>query len=199
MREGKRAGTLADCIREAVSLNMTGEILHQDGVRLRACIIFVSGEPAGAEYTDAAGTIYGDTAVLRLPVDFAYTLSPLPIAEAEALAGRARIFHPMRLFAHAKTGQEPEKRNSERTGIGTLTVRIGDGAEDRAGLRIELWKNGRICASDTTDQHASVSFRLLEGTYECRVRDGVTVISKTSILFPGGDRETRITTGGNQR
>ena len=161
---------------------------------LRASIIFVSGEPVGAEYTDEAGTIYGDTAVLRLPIQALYTISPLPVAEAEALAGRARIFHTQRIYTHAKVGADHEISPSGGAGVGTLTVRVKEGSS--APLRIELWKSGRIVASDTTDNSGTVSFRLLQGTYECCVRNGISLVSKTSITFPGGDLEMVIPVGG---
>lgn len=184
--KGRIKGTLADCISEGVARRLTGEIVHQEGKNMSARIIFISGEPAGAEYTDPAGTIYGDTAVLRLPPGILYTISPLPIALAEDFAARARIFHPTRLYAHAKAREEPGSREPTPGGIGTLQIRTG------AGLRIELWKNGHICASDTTDAKGSVSFRLLEGTYECRLRNGISLISKTPLIYPGGDREMEV-------
>lgn len=194
---GKRAGKLADCILNAVKWHFSGTIscMEVDGVR--AQIIFVSGEPAGAEYSDGAGTIYGDIAVLRLPIKPIYTTSPLPVAEAEDLASRARIYHPERLFAHSSVKSRKEGRSpSETSGVGRLTIRVEFGKKTPAPLRIELWSEGRICRTDTLDQNGKASFRLLEGEYECRLREGIRLIGQKTFRYPGGDMEITIPVDG---
>ncbi|MDG6249959.1 hypothetical protein [Methanocalculus sp.] len=193
----KRSGTLADCILNAVQWHFSGTIscMEVDGVR--AQVIFISGEPAGAEYADGAGTIYGDIAVLRLPTKPIYTISPLPVAEAEGLASCARIYHPERLFAHATVKKRREARSpAETSGVGRLTIRVASGQRRPVPLRIELWSEGRICGTDTLDQNGKASFRLLEGEYECRLREGIRLIGKKTFRYPGGDMEITIPVDG---
>jgi hypothetical protein len=194
---GKRSGKLADCILNAVRGQFSGTIscMEVDGVR--AQVIFVSGEPAGAEYADGAGTIYGDIAVLRLPTKPIYTISPLSVAEAESLASCARIYHPERLFAHAAVRNRRGGRSpAETSGVGRLTIRVAFGQRTPVPLRIELWCEGRICRTDTLDQKGKVSFRLLEGEYECRLREGISLIGRATFRYPGGDMELTIPVDG---
>lgn len=194
---GKRSGKLADCILNAVQGKFSGTIscMEVDGVQ--AEVIFVSGEPAGAEYSDCAGTIYGDIAVLRLPIKPIYTTSPLSVAEAEDLASRARIYHPERLFAHAAVKNRRGARSPAETfGVGRLTIRVASGQRRPVPLRVELWSEGRICGTDTLDQNGKASFRLLEGEYECRLREGIRLIGQTTFRYPGGDMEITIPVDG---
>jgi|GEM_PF-2394831 len=196
-KSGIRSGKLADCILNAVQRGFSGTISSMGIEGVRAQVIFVSGEPAGAEYTDDAGTIYGDIAILRFPTKPMYTLSPLSVAEAESLASSARIYHPERLYAHAavKSGME-ERSPSDTSGLGRLTIRVDFGRKRPVPLRIEIWSEGRLCGTDTPDQNGKASFRLLEGTYEGRLREGIRLIGKTSFSYPGGDMEITIPVDG---
>ena len=189
-RTDNRSGSLADCIRSAIHESFSGTIEYRAGDNQLASLIFVRGEPAGAEYADSAGTIYGDVAVLRLPVAPEYTIFPLSISEAESIVRRARIYHPERLFAHASMKNEKSSiPGTEQAGIGVVTVVVKGGTGLKPGLRIELWNEGRICATDALDQYGRASFRLLKGEYECRLREGIRLVYTTTISYPGGDRE----------
>lgn len=193
----KISGTLADCILKAVQGKFSGTLscIGVDGVR--AHVIFVSGDPAGAEYADDAGTIYGDIAVLRLPTKYIYTASPLSVAEAEDLASCARIYHPERLYAHAAVKSRSEgSMPAETSGVGRLTIRAAYDQRTPMPLKIELWSDGRICGTDTLDQNQKASFRLLKGEYECRLRKGIRVIGRATFSYPGGDMEITLPIDG---
>lgn len=188
----KRCGILKDCIKEVISTGFSGEILYRDATIFKASVIFVSGEPAGAEYTDGAGSIFGDTAILRLPTTTFYEIIELPVSVAQSLAKTARLYHPQRLYAHASMNTGSIAMSSGEANVGTLSIRVEGMATLPAGLRIELLERGFIVASDTPGQMGSASFRLLKGEYQCRLRDGIRIISELSITFPGGDIETTI-------
>ena len=193
----KRTGKLADCILNAVQREFSGTISYMGIDGVRAKIIFVSGEPAGAEYADGAGTIYGDIAVLRLPTKPIYTTSPLSVAEAEDLASCARIYHPERLYAHTAVESRSEVRPpAETSGVGRLTIRVAFGKRTPVPLRIELLSEGRICGADTLNQNGKASFRLLKGEYECRLREGISLIGEATFRYPGGDMEITIPIDG---
>ncbi|WP_253487390.1 hypothetical protein [Methanocalculus alkaliphilus] len=182
---------LHDCLQEAFNTKMTGEIRCEEGGMI-ASVITISGEPGGAEYTDAAGTIYGDTAILRFPADGIFSCIPLTLKEAEERSGRARIFNPARLFVNINTELQTDLKPEADTGVGRLTIRIETPETPLQDLRIELWNNSRMCATDTTDHRGKVTFKLLSGNYECRVRDGIRLVSRSIIDFPGGDLETKV-------
>ncbi len=196
-KSGKRSGKLSDCILKAVQGKFSGTIscIGVDG--MRAHLIFVSGDPAGAEYADEAGTIYGDIAVLRLPTAQIYIASPLSVAEAEGLASSARIYHPERLYAHAAVKTRNEgSMPAETSGVGRLTIRVAYDQKTPMPLRIEVWSEGRICGTDTLDQNQKASFRLLKGEYECRLREGISVIGRATFRYPGGDMEITLPVDG---
>ena len=188
--------TLHDCLQEAFDKKLTGEIRCEENVMI-ASVITISGEPVGAEYTDAAGTIYGDTAILRFPADGTFSCIPLTLQEAEERSGRARIFNPARLSVHTKTDFQTDIKPEANAGIGRLTIQIETAGSPHQDLRIELWNNSRICATDTTDQRGRATFKLLSGRYECRIRDGIRLISRSIIDFPGGDLESQVVIHGD--
>lgn len=196
-KKESRSGSLADCIRLAIEENFSGTIEYRADNGQLASLIFVRGEPAGAEYADSAGTIYGDVAVLRLPVAPEYRAFPLSVPKAETLAARARIYHPERLFAHAsmKSGKSSIPEAGE-SGIGVVTFVVKGTTGFRPGLRIELWNEGRICATDALDHYGKASFRLLKGVYECRLREGIRLVHTTTISYPGGDMEIPVSIDG---
>ncbi|MCP1662027.1 MAG: hypothetical protein D5R99_07695 [Methanocalculus sp. MSAO_Arc1] len=189
-------GLLGECIQEALRTGFTGEILYQDDTIERAAVIFISGEPAGAEYTDQAGSIFGDTAVLRLPIRSMYTPLPATAGEAAERARRMRIFHPKRLYAHATIKPEKTARSSDQGGAGTVTISLCEGRWIVPGLRVEIWSRGLIVGSDMPDQSGKASFRLLEGEYECRIRDGIRIVSRKTFQYPGGDLEIQVAENG---
>ncbi|MCQ1538078.1 hypothetical protein FTO68_03610 [Methanocalculus taiwanensis] len=196
-KKESRSGSLADCIQTAIEENFSGTIGYRAGNSQLASLIFVRGEPAGAEYADSAGTIYGDVAVLRLPVAPGYFAFPLSEEEAIKRAARARIYHPERLLAHASVkDQKSSITGTGQPGIGVVTIIVKGGTAIKPGLRIELWNEGRICATDALDQHGRASFRLLKGEYECRLREGIRLVSTTTISYPGGDMEIPLSIDG---
>lgn len=195
----KRSGRLADCIKTAIQQGFTGTISYGKRGKMQASVIFISGKPAGASYSDDAGAIYGDVAVLRLPTTPIYTASPLPAAEAEELARSAHIYHPKRLFAHTEVkNRDDNSAHEEAAGIGILTVRVESGIGYPGTLKIELWNEGRICATDAPDPNGKASFRLLKGEYECLLREGIRLVGRTTINYPGGDMEITVPGGGTQ-
>lgn len=183
----KRSGSLEECIQEVISTGLSGMILYQDATIIRAMVIVVSGEPAGAEYTDTAGSIFGDTAIFKLPIHTLYTITELPTPMAQTLAGLARLYHPKRLYAHASKKTGPIGKSSGEANSGRISIKVEGIATSPIGLRIELWNRGLIVASDTLDHMGSASFRLLKGEYECRLRNSVGLISRSPISFSGGD------------
>ncbi len=188
---------LYSCLREAIESQLTGEIRHEaDGVI--ASLIIISGEPAAAEYTDESGTIHGDTAILRFPATGPFSFIALSLQVAKERSGTARIFQPSRLFGLSKTEPRPYLTPADNTGVGKLTIQIERAGSPDQDLRIELWSNNRICAADTPDQKGKATFRLLRGTYECRVREGIRLISRSVIDFPGGDLESIIPISGDR-
>ncbi|MBR1368675.1 hypothetical protein RJ53_03800 [Methanocalculus chunghsingensis] len=188
--------TLQYCLQEAFDNKLTADIRCEEG-GMSASVITISGEPGGAEYTDAAGTIFGDTAILRFPADGIFTCNPLTLQQAEERSGRARIFNPARLSVHTKTDLETDIKTEANAGIGRLTIQMKTTGSLPQDLRIELWNNSRICATDTTDQRGEATFKLLSGRYECRVRDGIKLISRSIIDFPGGDLKSIVLIPGD--
>ncbi|ABN57930.1 MULTISPECIES: hypothetical protein [Methanoculleus] len=160
-------------------------------------LIFSGGEPDGAMFVDTMGTLFGDSAVLRLTGGEEFELFPVTPPIVDALVSRCRVFEKSHL---KKNGclDIPTVGTPARQRIGVLSLIVRDGRTPLAGAHVAIRKGKLVMTSDVTDSGGKVSFRLLNGRYMCVVSDRIGERTRCIIEFHEPQVEAYVDIGGTE-
>lgn len=98
--------TLDELLRYTNSSPMTGIGVFEE--KEHSFFLFISGgEPDGAMFVDAKGTLFGDSAILRLTGEEEFELFTVAPSIVDALVSRCRIFDKSHLKKMAASRSRP--------------------------------------------------------------------------------------------
>ncbi|MDD1702174.1 MAG: hypothetical protein LUQ31_04260 [Methanoregula sp.] len=144
-------------------------------------LAFLHGEPEGAIYSDRNGTLYGDSAVVRIQSSSRFTLNEVNADIIEALVMGCRIFKKSHLTQNSTAAIQEIGRKSE--GLGTITLSVQKDKKTQNGIRVSLRDKGKIVGSDITTSDGEVGFRVMHGAYTCLVQDKDQRVVSFQITF----------------
>ncbi len=160
-------------------------------------LVFSSGEPNGAMFVDEKGTLFGDSAVLRLTGREEFELFPVMTPIADALVSRCRIFEKSHLKKNGRL-DIPTIGTPTRQRVGILCLTVRNGRAPLAGAHVAIRKGKVVMTSDVTDSGGRVCFRLLNGRYMCVVSDRIGERTRCIIEFHEPQVETYVDIGGTE-
>ncbi|KDE55085.1 hypothetical protein [Methanoculleus sp. MH98A] len=160
-------------------------------------LIFSGGEPDGAMFVDTMGTLFGDSAVLRLTGREEFELFPVTPPIVDALVSRCRVFDKSHLKKNGRL-DIPTVGTPARQRIGVLCLIVRDGRTPLAGAHVAIRKGKVVMTSDVTDSEGKVSFRLLNGRYMCVVSDRIGERTRRIIEFHEPQVEAYVDIGGTE-
>ena len=141
----------------------------------------LNGEPEGAIYVDADGTLFGDNAVVRMRADLNYLISEVKPDIIDALVMGCRIFEKGHI---RKNMSSPVPEIGEKSrGYGIISLSVLREKIPQNGVRVSIRKDGKIVGSDITTGNGEVSFRVMYGTYTCLVQDRSRTVTHFQIPF----------------
>jgi len=141
----------------------------------------LNGEPEGAIYVDADGTLFGDNAVVRMRADLNYLISEVKPDIIDALVMGCRIFEKGHI---RKNMSSPVPEIGEKSrGYGIVSLSVLREKIPQNGVRVSIRKDGKIVGSDITTGNGEVSFRVMYGTYTCLVQDRSRTVTHFQIRF----------------
>jgi len=141
----------------------------------------LNGEPEGAIYVDADGTLFGDNAVVRMRADLNYLISEVKPDIIDALVMGCRIFEKGHI---RKNMSSPVPEIGEKSrGYGIISLSVLREKIPQNGVRVSIRKDGKIVGSDITTGNGEVSFRVMYGTYTCLVQDRSRTVTHFQIRF----------------
>lgn len=145
-------------------------------------LFLAGGEPDGAMYVDPMGTLFGDSAALRLTGEEEFELFLVAPSIVDALVSRCRVFDKSHLKKNGRL-DIPTVDTSARQRIGVLSLIVRDGRMPLAGAHVAIRKGKLVMTSDVTDSAGKVSFRLLNGRYMCVVSDRIGERARRIVEF----------------
>ncbi|MDK2915542.1 MAG: hypothetical protein PWR25_99 [Euryarchaeota archaeon] len=186
--------TLDELLRYGCSNPLTG--IGVAKVQEQTFFLFLAGgEPDGAMYVDTMGTLFGDSAVLRLTGEEEFELFRVTPSIVDALVSRCRVFDKSHLKKNGRL-EIPTVDTSARQRIGVLSLIVCDGRTPLAGAHVAIRKGKLVMASDVTDSAGKVSFRLLNGRYMCVISDRIGERARRIVEFHEPQVVEQIDIGG---
>ena len=182
VKNSKVLGTygLSDLLTTAAERHLAGVATANDPER-EMYLAFINGEPEGAIYTDEKGVLYGDKAVMMLTGRESFVLSEVSADTVDAVVMGCRIFEKSHL-RKSVSSLIPEI-GRKNVALGVLTVIVCQGSERVNGVRVSVRKDGKIVGSDVTTNDGTVSFKLLQGTYDCILQDRHQIVTSRRLTF----------------
>ncbi len=160
-------------------------------------LILSNGEPNGAILVDDKGTLFGDSAVLRLTGEENFALYLIAPVIADALIARCRIFETSHLKKNGRL-DIPTIGSPTRQRVGVLCLTVRDNHSPLAGAHVSIRKGKLVITSDVTDSQGRVCFRLLNGRYMCVIADRSGERRRCIIDFHDPQVETSVDVGGTE-
>ncbi|BBL69131.1 hypothetical protein [Methanoculleus chikugoensis] len=160
-------------------------------------LFFSGGEPDGAMFVDAKGTLFGDSAVLRLTGEEEFELFTVTAPIVDALVSRCRIFDKSHLKKNGRL-DIPTVGTPNRQRIGMLYLIVRDGRMPLAGAHVAIRKGKLVMTSDVTDSEGKVCFRLLNGRYMCVVSDRIGERARCIVEIHEPQVEAYVDIGGTE-
>ena len=182
VKNSKVLGTygLSDLLATAGERHLAGIATAKDQER-EMYLAFINGEPEGAIYTDEKGVLYGDKAVMMLTDRESFVLSEVSADIVDAIVMGCRIFEKSHLRKSVPSLLPEIGRKNVALGI--LTVVVCHGSERVNGVRVSVRRDGKIVGSDVTTNDGTVSFKLLQGTYDCILQDRHQIVTSRRLTF----------------
>ncbi|MDD4567388.1 hypothetical protein L21_0339 [Methanoculleus chikugoensis] len=160
-------------------------------------LFFSEGEPDGAMFVDAKGTLFGDSAVLRLTGEEEFELFTVTAPIVDALVSRCRIFDKSHLKKNGRL-DIPTLGTPNQQRIGMLYLIVRDGRMPLAGAHVAIRKGKLVMTSDVTDSKGKVCFRLLNGRYMCVVSDRIGERARRIVEIHEPQVEAYVDIGGTE-
>jgi hypothetical protein len=160
-------------------------------------LVISGGEANGAMFVDEKGTLFGDSAVLRLTGKEEFELFPVMPSIADALVSRCRVFDKSHLKKNGRL-DIPTIGTPTRQRIGVLCLTVRDGEKPLAGAHVAIRKGKVVMTGDVTDSAGRVCFRLLNGRYMCVVSDRLGERTRCIIEFHEPQVEACSDIGGTE-
>jgi len=160
--------------------------------------LFISGgEPDGAMFVDAKGTLFGDSAILRLTGEEEFEIFAVAPSIVDALVSRCRIFDRSHLKKSGRL-EIPTVGTTTQQRIGLLSLIVRDGQTPLAGAHVAIRKGKVVMTSDVTDSEGMVSFRLLNGRYMCVISDRIGERARRIVEFYEPQVKAYVDIGGTE-
>ncbi|MDN7011543.1 hypothetical protein FGW20_00510 [Methanoculleus sp. FWC-SCC3] len=160
-------------------------------------LFFSGGEPDGAMFVDTMGTLFGDSAVLRLTGREEFELFSVTPQIIDALVARCRLFDKSHLKKNGRL-DIPTVGTPARQRIGVLCLIVRDGRTPLAGAHVAIRKGKLVMTGDVTDSAGKVCFRLLNGRYMCVVSDRLGERTRQIVEFHEPQVVEHIDIGGTE-
>ena len=160
-------------------------------------LFFSGGEPDGAMFVDAKGTLFGDSAILRLAGEEEFEFFTVAPSIVDALVSRCRIFDKSHLKKNGRL-EIPTVGTATRQRIGMLSLIVRNGRMPLAGAHVAIRKGKLVMTSDVTDSEGKVCFRLLNGRYMCVVSDRIGERARRIVEIYESQVEAYVDIGGTE-
>lgn len=188
--------TLDELLRYTNSSPMTGIGVFEE--KEHSFFLFISGgEPDGAMFVDAKGTLFGDSAILRLTGEEEFELFTVAPSIVDALVSRCRIFDKSHLKKNGRL-EIPTVGTATQQRIGMLSLIVRDGRMPLAGAHVAIRKGKLVMTSDVADSEGKVCFRLLNGRYMCVVSDRIGERARRIVEIYEPQVEAYVDIGGTE-
>ena len=158
-------------------------------------LFLTEGEPDGARFIDRMGTLFGDSAALRLTGEEEFELFRVAPPVVDALVSRCRVFDKSHLRKNGRL-DIPTVGTLTRQRIGVLCLIVRNGRMPFAGAHVTIRKGKLVMTSDVTDSAGKVCFRLLNGRYMCVISDRIGERARRIVEFYEPQAEKHIDVGG---
>lgn len=175
----------------------TSGIAVYENLRKNYILIFVKGEVNGAILIDEKGMLFGDKVLYLLEKSGHYNLYSTSDEISEAIAARCRIYEKSHLYSLLSC-ELPSIRARNKKIMGKLTILIKSGDQYLQGMRVIIKRGKQVITADFTTTDGSVSFKLLNGNYECIVKNRDNQSEIFEIDFAGRDSEVEIYLNGGK-
>ncbi len=175
----------------------TSGIAVYENVRKKYILIFVKGEANGAILIDENGMLFGDKVLYHLEKSGIYKLYSTSDQISESLVARCRIYDKSHLYPFFSR-ELPSIGTRNRKIMGKLIILIKSGDQYLQGMKVTIKRRKKLIASDFTTTDGSVSFKLLNGNYECIVKNGEKQSKIFKFDFSGRDSEVEIDLNGGK-
>lgn len=158
-------------------------------------LFLTESEPDGAIFIDRMGTLFGDSAALRLTGGEKFELFRVAPPVVDALVSRCRVFDKSHLRKNGRL-DIPTVGTPTRQRIGVLCLIVRNGRMPFAGAHVTIRKGKLVMTSDVTDSAGKVCFRLLNGRYMCVISDRIGERTRRIVEFYEPQAEKYIDVGG---
>lgn len=202
-------GLIDEIIRQSTYLgNFTlDELLHYSagqnfggfGISERGDTTFmlaiVGGEPEGALFVDAKGSLFGDKAIYQLEGSEEFRLYKAAPLIIDALVSRCRVYDR----SHIKQGglaDIPTIATGTKQRIGVLCLTVVDRQNPVAGVHVSIRKGKLVLATDVTTSSGRACFKLLNGRYICVISGKSGDFSRFVVDFSDAKHESIVDIGG---
>ncbi len=173
----------------------TSGIAVYENVRKKYILIFVKGEVNGAILIDEKGTLFGDKVLYLLEKSGIYKLYSTSDKISESIVARCRIYDKCHLYP-LFSRELPSIGTKNRKIMGKLTILIKSGDQYLQGMRVTIKRGKQVITTDSTTTDGSVSFKILNGNYDCIVKNREKQSEIFKIDFFGRDSEVEIDLNG---
>lgn len=188
--------TFDELVRYTSHNPLTGIGVFED--KEHSFFLFISeGEPDGAMFVDAKGTLFGDSAILHLTGEEEFEIFAVAPSIVDALVSRCRIFDRSHLKMSGRL-EIPTVGTATQQRIGLLSLIVRDGRMPLAGAHVAIRKGKVVMTSDVTDSEGKVSFRLLNGRYMCVISDRIGERARRIVEFYEPQVEVHVDIGGTE-
>ncbi len=175
----------------------TSGIAVYENVRKNYILIFVKGEVNGAILIDEKGVLFGDKVLYLLEKSGIYKLYSTSDRIAESIVARCRIYdksHIYPLFSR----ELPLIGTINRKIRGKLRILIKSGDQYLQGMKVTIKRGKQVITTGFTTTDGSVSFKILNGNYDCIVKNREKQSKTFKIDFSGRESEVEIDLNGGK-
>jgi len=157
-------------------------------------LIFVDGQPEGAALMASEGNLFGDKAIYLCKEDSKFKVYVCDRRYAESVAAGCRIYDKGHL--HGSQLDDIPTIGGAKLSRGTLKLIILENNQPKQGVRVSIRKGRQMLLSELTGKEGNVTFKLVNGIYDCVIVDRDQNIHKFRIEFNDPRVETIIEIGG---
>jgi len=185
-----------EILNHAKTAGMSGFAVYKN-VRKSYILIFTKGEANGAILIDENGMLFGDKVLYLLEKSGIYKLYSTSDKISESIVARCRIYEKNHIYLQFSR-ELPSIGTINRKIRGKLRILIKSGDQYLQGVKVTLKRGKQVINTDFTITDGSVSFRILNGNYDCIVKNREKQSEIFKIDFSGRDSEVEINlNGGN--
>jgi hypothetical protein len=170
-------------LMERVTGGAVSGIAHAEERSREMYLLFLTGEPAGAIYSDENGMLFGDKAVLRIEEGERFSLFPADPAMLGEIVAGCRIHDPTHLKRHLAEEIPEIGKRSAPTGV--LTLIIVRSRVPQPGVHVSVRRGRQVMGSAVTTPDGTAVFRLIAGAYECVILDSNQQMTTYPVHFTG--------------